>query len=428
MLIRFRLSNFRSFKDEQELTLVAGTSNENPDVSIPTESSIGGNLLRCVAIYGANASGKTNVIRALGFMREAVLSSQRQWEPGGSIPRQPFLLDDESHTEASLFEVDLLIDDIRYQYGFELDSDIVISEWLFAYPEKRRQIWFTRSYKEGNSKTFQFGKFMSGRNQTIAKLTRDNSLFLSVAAQNNHEQALPIYQWFSALAVVTPEDHFSLQRQMMRYCNDEYIKKLAIDLLKRADLGIVDMDIIEEPFIEQFRRKNNAEVPPERIASILVSNAVFSHRASNATGKFDLFFDDESSGTQALFGLLGPLLLAMSTGKTLLIDELESSLHPSLALWIVGLINDASFNQLGGQVVFNTHDTNLLNSKILRRDQIWFVEKDQMGCSHLYPLWKYKPRKDESLSSGYLLGRYGAIPYLSRIDGFPETQDEEQRG
>lgn len=426
MLIRFRVSNFRSLKEEQELVLTVGSGKEEKtDAIIPTKEALGVDLLRSAVIYGANASGKTNVIRAMRFMQDAVLESQRQWQPGRPIPRQPFLLDILSKTETSLFEVDLLLSGIRYTYGFEIDSMQVVGEWLYAYPRKKPQMWFTR-HIDNNEPVFQFGKYLTGRNHSIAKLTRDNSLFLSAAAQNNHELLAGVYNWFStSLKIVTGGDRSSLQREMLSLCVNEGYKNLAVELLKMADLGIVDMDIKEEPFADKWSRTQRGYVPDKSDRETMISSAFFTHAADNPEGSVSFPLEEESSGTQALFGLLGPLTSALGLGQTLLVDELETSLHPNMALWVVQLVNSGKVNLRNGQLIFNTHDSNLLDAKMFRRDQVWFVEKDAEGSSHLYPLWKYKPRKDENLGSGYLVGRYGAIPFLTRPEGLFEEKDDE---
>ena len=191
VLIRFRARNFRSLKEEQELSLVASSLKDSPEAVTQVEGLDLG-LVRVAAIYGANASGKSNVIKALAYMSSAVQNSQRQWAPEGPIPREPFLLDPQSKLDPSSFEVDLLLDGVRFHYGFTLNDREILEEWLDAYPVGKRQMWFKRK-----EKAFTFGKKLVGDNDAIERLTRPNSLFLSAAAQNNHEGLLPLYRWFA---------------------------------------------------------------------------------------------------------------------------------------------------------------------------------------------------------------------------------------
>ena len=190
MLIRFRASNFRSLRDEQELSMVAAFPEDRKDLIHLEELDL--DLVRVAGIYGANAAGKSNILEAVLFMRNAVRDSHREWPPEGPIPRDPFLFDTETLTAASTFEIDFAIDGILYQYGFSLDSERILEEWLHAYPQKHKQIWFNRHHD-----SFTFSRHLRGNNKTIEQLTRKNSLFLSAAAQNNHQSLAPIHLWLT---------------------------------------------------------------------------------------------------------------------------------------------------------------------------------------------------------------------------------------
>jgi hypothetical protein len=411
MLLRFRFSNFRSFRDEQELSLVASKLAGVTEGlhEIPT---LGEHLLPVAAIYGANASGKTGVLQALQLMRQTVLWSQTRWQPDQPIPREPFAGDESSRVSPSSFATDLIIDSIRYEYGFEIDSQVVQREWLHAYPKGKRQTWFTRSIGE----PMFFGNRMPGDNRVIEGLTRKNSLFLSAAAQNNHAALSSIYRWFSRQLHIHIEPPFTRgSRKTVKFCSREDYKQTIMRLMSTADLGICDLRVYEEKLPDEMKpvfAALKAAFPDSGSFAIPESrqDVQFLHRFGSNTVAFDK--EQESAGTLAYLGLLGPIVEALNEGGVLCVDELDASLHPLMALQIIRLFNRPSEGRGAAQLIFNTHDTNLLSADALRRDQIWFTEKDPDGMSHLYPLTDFRPRKHENLGRGYLQGRYGAVPFL----------------
>jgi len=411
MLLRFQFGNFRSFRDQQELSLVAGPFKDHPEVLLKS-TAIREEVLPVVAVYGANASGKTNVLRAFHFMASAVRSSHRGWPPDKPIPLEPFLGSEDSKRAASRFVADFVADGIRYQYGFALDSEAILEEWLFAYPSGKRQTWFSRRA----GRPIQFGAKMPGENKTIENLTRKNSLFLSAAAQNNHAVLLPIYKWFPAHHSFIQRDRDFTRRWTINLCTKPEVREAITRLVNAADLGIVELEHYEEkvsednPLIEAIiSALKSMEAPFEAPAAMGKIRVL--HRAGSQTIPFAL--DEESEGTQAFFALLGPVTRALATGGIVCVDELDASLHPVLCMQLIRLFSNPASNSRASQLIFNTHDTNLLSSGLLRRDQIWFTEKNNDGSTHLYPLSDFKPRKNENLESGYLQGRYGAIPFLN---------------
>lgn len=409
MLIRFRVSNFRSLRDEQELSLVA-TSRDREDVVHHEETGL--DLVRVVAIYGPNAAGKSNVLNALQFMQDAVRSSHRVWSPEGPVPREPFLLNARHQGEPSLLQIDFLLDDVRYQYGFRLDSKQIVEEWLHAFPTGRRQVWFHRDATL--AEPFTFGKQMKGGNRTLAALTRHNSLFLSVAAENNHQALMPVYAWISGQITIhrpfDPYDIASVARRLKAVATDG---SRLVEFMRLADLGIENLELHDEPVpaltlrLFELAGLDTFDFAQKRIE--------FLHRTTDGTIALPLA--SESRGTQAWLSIGIALLDTVAAGYVLCVDELDASLHPRLALEIIKIFQDPKRNPNGAQLIFNTHDAtllgNLLDEPPLHRDQIWFVEKDDEGATHLYPLTDFKPRKDENLERGYLQGRYGAIPFLA---------------
>lgn len=413
MLLRFRFSNMLSFRTEQELSFVAAMLTDKTDIPIqPT--AVKEAILPVIGIYGANASGKTNVIRGLSFMCSAVEDSHRQWEPNRGIPRKAFGLNARARNQPSTFVVDFLLQNVRHEYGFVVDSQTVHQEWLYVYPNNKRQAWFVRT----QGAPITFSSKMQGENRAIEALTRPNSLFLSSAAQNNHEALTPIYRWFSDRLDFIYADRTQLKNRTASLCADEAFRSTVSNILKHADLGIAAINVKQEsmpdelkPAFKAFFSALKSESRIDEIADpteMMRSTVEFLHTAEGEPVPFR--FNQESHGTTAFLSLLGPALQALHQGSIVAIDELDAHLHPLLASRLIELFNSKQHNRLGAQLVFTTHDTNLFRA--LRRDQLWFTEKDHDGSSTLYPLTDFKPRRDESLQNGYLQGRYGAIPFI----------------
>jgi uncharacterized protein len=423
MLIEFRVENRRSIRDEQALTMRAGRVGAPDDPrprAVPGHKS-GAGVLPVAALYGANASGKSNLLAAFDFMRKAIIASHWLWRPDRGIPRAPFAWGSKS-SEPSLFEVTILQEGTRYQYGFVADDERFLEEWLYAWPAGRKQSWFER---EGDD--FKFGEHLRGENRMIAQVTRPNALFVSAAAQLGHQQLDEINRWFWTTNTVNVDRQrhgiyadSDFERWLQQTFNGEPSRQISLsidstpaadhlavrDLLRAADVGIVDIKL-----------KDRVDDPDTRPDHQRSSRVMVRHQstADNAW----LPFHEESHGTQTLFRMAPYLLSALQRGGLLVIDELEASLHPLLALQVVRQFNDPRANPRNAQLVFTTHDTNLLGTElgepVLRRDQIWLTEKDNEGATCLYPLTDYKPRKAENLERGYLQGRYGAIPFLGPL-------------
>ncbi|WP_417740069.1 AAA family ATPase [Rosistilla oblonga] len=414
MLIEVRIENYRSIREERALTLEAANLGNEDDKRPRSVKGHDAKLLPAAVIYGPNASGKSNLLLALGFIRSAVLDSQRGWEPDGGVPRPAFAWGD-MRSKPSLFEVTFLKEDVKYNYGFVVDDNEVLEEWLNAWPIGHKQKWFVREKNE-----FKFGENLKGPNHSAREITRNNALFLSAAAQSNHSQLAPLYAWFRDLIPFRMKNELSFYRRSMGGLNHllfpgteapplaphevgdsvTLVTKIR-QLLRSADIGICDIKRTQHEF-----KMGDESYVRHRI--------MLQHQVGDDQSWLDL--NDESDGTQTLFQMAPSIFKALDTGGLLLIDELESSLHPLLGLAIVRLFNAPETNPNNAQLIFTTHDTNLLGSTLgeppLRRDQIWFIEKDKTGGSVLYPLTDYKPRQTENIERGYLQGRYGAIPFL----------------
>jgi AAA15 family ATPase/GTPase len=417
MLIEFRVKNFNSFKDEQVFSLVGDTE---PSLS-DNYFEIGEyKLLKSAAIYGANASGKTNLVKAFAFFIGLIKTSFSP-EPGKKINLTPFLLDEEASNSSSTFEASFLIDNTRYQFGFTLTKERILEEWLYAFPHKRSQEWFNRKYDVSKGcYIWKKGTHLKGEKGEIDSLfakTIETALFLSVAAQWNNTQLSNIYNWFSERCeTLLYEDNISQFTAKLLESNDDvsrHIKEIILSILRNADLGIEDIKVDRRDLSKDV--KFALDVPEEVKHNILENLSLtvsFLHRGVNTKKLHKFPMKLESAGTKRLFDLVGPLLDTISNNKVAFIDEIETSLHPLLTVAIFQFLHQ---NSNGGQIVFTTHDTTLLNTDIFRRDQIWFTEKDGTGASKLYPLTDYKPRKEEAIQKGYLAGRYGAIPILKEF-------------
>ncbi len=394
MLIEFRVKNFKSFQTEQVLSMVASSDKSLPDNTSTTKALGGLKLLRSAVLYGANASGKSNLNAAVRFVQEFVKQSAQN-TPDTEIPVQPFRLDKESSKSPSEFEVTFIHQDIRYQYGFSVDRQRVYEEWLIAYPKGKPQTWFERTAKPDTKKyDWYFGPNLKGEKKRLEGLTRPNALFLSVAATFNHEQLSEVYRWFSADLLVIDVDEssheFFQQYTAKKAMKDRVFHTTVKHWLQFADLGIIDFSV------------------EEKISTHI--DIQMKHETKEGAG-IPFPMQDESLGTRRLFAIVG-FWYTMLSGGTLFVDELDASLHPILVEELVKMFHNSDVNGDNAQLIFNTHDVILLDASLFRRDQIWFVEKDKAGGSHLYPLLKFIPRKDEALAKGYLHGRYRAIPFL----------------
>ena len=424
MLIEFRVANYRSFSEEQTLSLVASKDTELSDNCVDQGKL---RLLKAVGIYGPNASGKSNLIKALSTMRDII---EKPGKPGERLPVTPFKLHDKYRDEPSSFEVTFIHEGSRYQYGFTATTERIHDEWLYAYPQGRSrdiaQTWFERTFNRKTQETeWKFGSYLKGEREKLKDRTMNNVLFLSAGAQWNNKQLTTVYKWFSErFLVVLPSEQSAVTTldMLMRAEKEEKREKpfrIFLDYIMRcADFGIHGMNIKRQE-IDSGNAPFWEDIPDEMRESILndlkgkVSVEVeFIHHAE-PSGK-DVHFSniEESNGTRRFFELVGPWVLACAEGRPLLVDELEASLHPHLVHQLLRLFQNPENLGAEAQLIFTTHDTTLLDPELFRRDQIWFTEKDKGGSTRLYSMLDYKPRKGEAMQKGYLSGRYGAIPII----------------
>lgn len=414
MLVEFRVKNFRSLRDEQVLSLVASTDKTLLDThALGTGLKAAPHLLKSAVVYGANASGKSNLIRALQYMRGVVLESAAL-QPGQTFDRlQPFKLDAASASQPTEFEVTFILDGVRYQYGFAMTSQRIVSEHLLVYKAFKPQRWFARHFDTETGKDrYDFGPGLKGAKNLWEGATRPNALFLSMAAQLNSDALRPVFDWFVHRLVIFNEQSQLSPQFSVQMLKREEQRKAICEFLRAADISIADIEVATKQAMVHTIHFDLATGKREETASEQAVDEInFHHVTEHGKAVFDLA--DESGGTRNLLFLTGPVLDILNRGLTLVVDELDTSLHTLLVQALVRLFHRPEANTGGAQLIFTTHDTSLLDAYgLFRRDQIWFVEKRPDQSSSLYPLLDFSPRKNEALERGYLQGRYGALPFL----------------
>jgi len=407
MLVQFSVGNFLSFKDIVTFSMVASARKEHSETNLfVAKDKL--KLLKSAVVYGANASGKSNLVRAMRFMRDFALNSSKD---EGKIKVTNFKLSSETENKPSLFEIIFIHESIRYRYGFQVDQEKVVREWLFYVPIRKETQLFVR---EGN--TFEIGTHFSKEGKGIEERTRANALFLSTVAQFNGEISLGILKWFKRFKVISTLTDFRFVPFTIGQLKDETARQEILNFLKKADLGIEDISLEEtEIKYEELSEQDRLRAGPDgKVFNVQIRTSHQKFDNENkaiASVKFDLG-REESEGTKKFFALSGPFLDSLKKGYVLVVDELDSRLHPILIKFLVSLFHSNEANALNAQLVFASHNTNLFNRSIFRRDQIWLTEKNKYGATDLYSLVEYKVRNDASFEKDYILGKYGAIPLI----------------
>ncbi len=411
MLVEFSVENFRSIKNEACLSLVASPDDKGsqshlvtPETKKKTNSPT--QLLCSAAIYGANAAGKTNLLRALSTMRTIVVDSKRDLD---SIPVTPFLFDSTSRDKPSTFEVICLVNGVRYQYGFSATAEQVTDEWLYAAPRGRIQLWYQRSKDH-----WKLGNNLSGNREVWRRATRSDALFLTTAISLNNEQLRPLYDWFKKTLCVTTAGIWGRGFTISKVRNNE--KSELITFLQAADLGINDLRLSEQEFKPDMVPANVPENIREQIIQDNIGRKIRGIWVGHDVGETkttELELSEESGGTKKIFALAGQWLDTLRNGHVLVVDELHENLHPNLVRFLVKQFHDPKVNTNGAQLIFSTYDTSILSQEVFRRDQIWFCERNRGQETRLFPLTDFHARKGiDNLERGYLSGRYGAVPYI----------------
>ena len=416
MLIEFSVGNYKSFKEEVTLSMVASrltSQNKELDANTVFPVNEDTSLLTSAAVYGANASGKSNLVAAMRFMREFVLESSKDTQAGESIPVEQYALSPETLSQPASFEMVFIAEGIQYRYGFEVTPKQVEHEWLYHVPKSREIRLFERRQDK-----IIFVKDSFPEGDGLQEKTRSNALFLSVVAQFNGSISTKLLKWFNLYTIILGLQDYLLRKKTIPRLEQPDRADEIISFVKSFDIGISYIELkqkrsILREFTETAQGEINDITPVEY--NIKTSHRVFTNKGEETTlVTFDLD-NQESEGTKKIISLAGQLLDNLHTGNQLVIDEFDARLHPLITREIIRLFNSTETNPRHAQLIFMTHDTNLLDKDFLRRDQIWFTEKDRFGASHLYSLAEFKVRNDASYGKDYIQGKYGAIPFLGDL-------------
>jgi AAA15 family ATPase/GTPase len=441
MIIQFSVKNYRTFKENSTLSFIATNydkdTREEENVHLSEKYKL--RLLKSAVLYGANASGKSKFIEALMFMRQFILNSSKDTQKGELIAVESFRLNTETVKKGSEFEIVFILKNEFYRYGFEVSNKIVIAEWLYHKQKTKESELF---YREQQNISPNYSKIPKAKPLINEKLVRDNALFLSVLAQFNDKSAESILEWFKNLKTISGLKEEGYLSDTMEMAKDQKQKERILSFIKKADIGIEDFKLKKHVFedldmkalnkldgthddlkialkgLNSYFKRTAKEENKERFSDVITF-----HKQFNSKGKFisNIEFslkEDESSGTRKFFAMIGQIIKIIDTGSVLFVDELDSKLHPNLVCKMVSIFNSSQFNPNNAQLVFNTHDTNLLSSGLFRRDQIWFTQKNKLGESSLYSLADFKTeevRKTEAFEDNYIRGKYGAVPFLGEF-------------
>ena len=415
MLVEFSVKNFLSIEKKATLSLLASTDKLLPENVIKTESLGKDELLKTAVLYGANASGKTNVIYAFNQLVKLVRDSHK-FQKGDLIDHYPFKFNEETFKQPTEFEIVFIKNKIKYVYSLSYDKNSIHNESLYYYPKGRKAMIFNRSPTR-----YAFTKHKSKQNR-ISSNTLPNVLYLSKATQSNYEPVSEAFDWFKYdVWMIGPTNQQWLKEfTFIKMMENKDFKEVVLKALKYADTGI--------DAIEGNVQKIEFDEMPEYFPKILKKEAsnkdvvkFVELRKSISTFHKDVLLDfsEESDGTRRLYYLIGPWIDALLNGKILIVDELDTKLHHLLSSLLINLFHDPSKNKTNAQLIFTTHDLNLLDRHLFRRDQIWFTEKvPETQSTELYSLVQYKPRNDTNYLNGYLSGRYGGIPYIKSLKVF----------
>lgn len=387
MLLQFSVKNHRSIKDKAIISMKAAKDDSLKESLISPDGVK--KLVPVMAIYGANAAGKSNVLHALTLMKEMVCGVYAQPLKNEKLPQEPFGFTRETNLPTE-FEVIYFYNGIKYAYGYSFNQEHIISEYLYHWPNGREALVFSR--EEGR---YQFRENIQEQ-MTLAGRTSENRLYLVSSNEWNCVQTEKAYLWFVEKMKNLIGTEMDVQQTLSAVRNSEDTKKRVLREMLIADLGIRDVIVT-----------GSADSP-------VISTVHYLKDKNGKKAAYSLPLGMESMGTQRFFSRIGLWIEAMETGALLLVDEIESSMHPLLTRHLIEMLQNPESNTKQAQLIFTTHDTGLLDLKLLRRDQIWFAEKDENTLqTDIYALTDFSPRKSENIGKGYLQGRYGAIPFVN---------------
>jgi len=448
MIIRYYVENYLSFNERIEFSMIPGRARKHPNHIVRDEAWDGINLLRSAVLYGANAAGKSNLVKSLAFMRHLVLNGTK---PGSRIGLQCFKFASGCEEKPTRFEIEIKIDRRYYAYGFEITPSIVLSEWLYEIRKDRQKMLFERSTVDSET-IVEFDKTIASDKKDlqflefIGKGTRPNQLFLTETRDHNVKQFRDVLHWFdNSLRIIFPDSIYrGLEFDLV---TDEQVQKTVVSFLDHFNTGIADIGFKPVVFNDLPRYiRDDIEKNPEPGKTIVfrspegrfvvnktsdngveASRMVAKHNLDSSDTLTDLEIEYESDGTQRLLDLIPALLSLAKVDQVFVIDELDRSLHPVLSYEILEYFLER-VSDTNSQLIVTTHESNLLDLDLLRRDEIWFVEKDSTGASKLYSLEEFTPRYDKDIRKGYLQGRFGSIPILGELAGLTTGEGEKDAG
>ena len=405
MLIQFSARNFKSFKDPFTLDLF---TNKETAVSNIIKSNFK-NTYASAVFYGANGSGKSNILKAYNMMRNLVLNKDKVMLSTDRLKINTFKLSTESEDDTSAFDICFIYNNKKFKYGFEYDENIVYSEYLFVYETIQPTLIFEYDLDEDEGK-IKCTKYKSLSQKKHLK----NTLFLWDVDREDIEEAHEVLNWFKETIYIEFSNAKNINPSYWNNLTKPDVKNIFQIFIHDADFGIKDIYQDSRPVMDVYDKIPN--LPKNSIVEEITVKTTHAKLDENnnfiGDEKFNLF-DDESLGTQKYFYAIGPIINALKNGSTLFLDELDASLHPILTRRLVELFNSKEINGKGAQLIFTSQDTNLLDQTLFDKEQIWFVEKDKYGASHLTGLSEYRDiRKQEKIEEKYIKGKYGAIPYL----------------
>lgn len=426
MLLNFRFYNYRSFRDNMTLSMEAKGNAEYRGCLISYKNS---DILPAAAIFGKNGGGKSNLIRAFWLGIQFIRNAQKTQHEKASVPVRAFALNDYSVNEPTGFEYQYVNDGIKYTYGFSATTKKIVSEYLYASPKGQRSVIFTR---ETQNFTFPINGEKK-KKEMIAEAVGENQLFFAIACVMNYKPCIEAMKWFRE-SVHFSKDYGDIPKQLLEYAEDTNMLQAIVSYAKQADLGIEDMsfevsneelspsELLSENISEGIMRalkefaaalKDSSDMAELnlKIGELKTSSM---HRGIKKDGLADMFsleLADESDGTRRLMALAPGIEQVLERGGILLVDEIERDLHPLLAEFVISKFQSPKTNPGHAQLIFTTHDTELLNMEIIRKDQVYFVDKDRKsGASELFNLTDFPVRTNDNIRKAYLAGKYGAVP------------------
>ncbi|VAW49420.1 abortive infection protein, putative [hydrothermal vent metagenome] len=428
MLLQFSVDNFLSIKDKVVFSMNETEKSEKNTLEVTKSGRKDFRLLNSAVLYGANGSGKSNLLKAMARMRSIVLNEEKVMLSTDSLAHNPFLLSTETQNASTTFEIVFFINENKIRYGFDFDEKNIYAEWLFVDKAGKEARFFIRDDEDSYvNPRFKEGYVFFDKKSKNINIPK-NQLFLWKCDQNSSDLASSILNWFQNFNMIDGMAHHSFIDYTLSKMKDPLFSKNMSKLIKEADIGINSIELHEKelPFErlpEEVRQIISSQLKGVEAGGAMIEQAIMTTHTvydeqDAKVGEAEFNLDrQESKGTVKYFRMLGPVLDTLKKGNILMVDELDSSLHPLLSSKLIEMFQNPDVNVNGAQLIFATHDTNLLNSGLFEREQVWFSEKNEFGSTKIYSLSEIKGvRKTDAFGKQYLMGKYGAIPYLGSFE------------